>query len=142
MLSDDVALAKFSQAQSFRACHSSCYTSFDSTIFRHALSCTPSHQITLLLLSLQATRDRSVTTWTKMSHIQGRHGYVLVDKAATAVQWWPHQRRAADATATFYSAKSRHLRHGTSLLSTQLQFWTCIITLAGKNDDGELCFLK
>ena len=56
MLSDDVALAKFSQAQSFRACHSSCYTSFDSTIFRHALSCTPSHQIALLLLILQTTK--------------------------------------------------------------------------------------
>ena len=30
MLSDDAALAKFSQAQSFRACHSSCYTTCSS----------------------------------------------------------------------------------------------------------------
>ena len=61
MLSDDVALAKFSQAQSFRACHSSCYTSFDSTIFRHALSCTPSQQIALLLQILKTTKGRLIS---------------------------------------------------------------------------------
>jgi len=30
-----------------------------------------------------------------------------------------------------------HLRHGTTLLSTQLPFQTC-----SRNDDEELCFLK
>ena len=37
-----------------------------------------------------------------------------------------------------------HLRHGTTLLSTPLPFWICIITLEllTKDDDEELCFLK
>ena len=39
-------------------------------------------------------------------------------------------------------ASSMHLRHGTSLLSTPLPFWTFIITLGKKNDDEECCFLK
>ena len=37
--------------------------------------------------------------------MQGRHDQFLAGKAAT---WWPHERRrAADAAAAFYSAKSR-----------------------------------
>ena len=36
-------------------------------------------------------------------------------------------------------ASSMHLRNGTSLLSTPLPFWVCIITLGSKNDDEELC---
>ena len=36
-------------------------------------------------------------------------------------------------------ASSMHLIHGTTMLSTPLPFWTCIITLGSKN---ELCFLK
>ena len=36
-------------------------------------------------------------------------------------------------------ASSIYLKHGTSLLSTTLPLWICIITLGSKNDDEELC---
>ena len=35
-----------------------------------------------------------------------------------------------------------HCKHQTSLLSTQLPFWTCIVTLVRKKDDEKHCFLE